>query len=170
MSSSFNSLVNSVADQLAHCFSQITETNWNQRSGMVTSLQIKRGEFSCCVGAHVAQFFNFVDPYYDKKNKDTNLYHFSDGIRKIEEMFNLTTEQVKLLFHCAGTPEDPFGEYEWDYIPAEVLDRMRHIETAPPDIESYETTPNPYRNYQIAIESWLIKERENIDKALLPVC
>lgn len=166
MSSTFNSRLNSVADQLAPCFSQINYKNWDQTNGSIKGHEFHNNRIKCCIGAHVAKYFDLAYEDYNDRDWDSVYYHFTDGVALIEKMMKLNREQVDLIFKCAGTPANPFGGDRWLHIPIDVLERVRRIETAPPDLldDSYSTD---LVSYYKDVAEWMDKEEANMNKTLL---
>ena len=166
MSSAFNSLLNSVADRLDPCFSQIGGNNWNQNTGSISDYELQNNQVCCCVGAHVASYYNLIYEDYSVNDNKSVKYHFTDGIKLIKNSLKINSYQLDLIFRCAGTPCNPFGGDRWNHIPIEILNRIRSIETAPPNCLAEKYDQN-IQDYYIDVKQWIDKEEANINKALL---
>lgn len=153
-SKTMTNCLSEMSSLLAPIASKINNENWDQYEG---KYYIKN-PIPCCFGAHISVGLGICirqDP------NDDLFYSFRDSITYLTDKFNLTEFQLKVIFYCAGSSEDPFGAAPWKYHPSIVLDNIKYIKTRPPDIRGNFYYFN-YRNIK-EVKEWLKIERKRIE-------
>ena len=85
-----------------------------------------RGDYDeqrpCCVGAHLANFFNVAQGYS---------LDFIDGAEMLGQELGANRAHLVLMLRSCGAPWDPFGGDAWDTPPREVFQKLAAIEETP---------------------------------------
>ena len=135
----------------------IDDTNWNQRQNFY---YVDEEHFKpCSISAHLDNYFEtHIVGIYDDDNEPNYRSQGSEYI--LRKKLKVTYNQLKLLFYCAGSPEEPFASHEsWERHIVDVLDRMMFIETEPPIKKGWFNR----KEYNKNVNEWLEKERTNIE-------
>ena len=121
----------------------------------------------CCVGLHISKEFNLSIP--SDLHLDREVFYYKTAISYLCDKFNIIHYELYIIFHCAGAPENPFGEEQWKYHPIDILNNISCIETYPPRPSQQNFTYVRYSDYlrNIDIIEWLEKERNRIAASTL---
>lgn len=148
-------------------FSSITENNWWQGHGTVDLSSVtEEGNLmpgiKCCVATHISIALKLKT----QKSENVEIYSYAEGeayiLSHLRQFYpKLNVSQMCALFHCAGTPKNPFSRFPWLLSPTKVLERMTYIETLPPfildaDLHVY------YYTFREVID-WFRLERKNVN-------
>ena len=149
MTNSFSSVSSELHSLLYPIFSKINNENWDQNNGYVDDIE---NEYKCCIGAHICIELGIY-------NKVIGIYSFTEAREYLCKKFKLFDYQLEAIFHCAGSPENPFAGKPWKNHPLFVLDNIRYIETYPPIVKCY----FGYYNRD-DFKEWLEIERKRIER------
>lgn len=168
-----------IATTLEPIFQGIHELNWNQQVGCIYAENFdSHGQllpgFACCVGAHIAKFLDI----WDESGDDDILYHYSDGrdyvLEQLQQIFpEMNYYMMCAIFHCAGSPPNPFNAEDWEFEPSIVLQNMKYIENMPPIADTrlflleYYKTPEfldwfAVERYRIVVGNWARKQAQKV--------